>query len=317
MSVVFFSYSHKDEELRDQLEIHLTMLKRQGAIETWHDRRLLAGDAIDHGISVELERADIVLLLVSPDFLASEYCYGVEMARAMERHMEGSARVIPVILRPCEWHHAPFGTLLATPADGRPVTKFANLDDAFLQIAQAVRAATTPSSRLSPPASTGPSPLARPALALTAPEAPRSSNLRTRREFTQRDQDRFLDESFEYMARFFENSLAELAARNPGIETDFKRLDATRFNAAAYRNGEERARCQIRLGGQLGGITYSYGRQGLMENSINESLSVVVSEQMLALHPLGMPMRGKRGEHLSAEGAGEYYWELFIEPLQR
>jgi hypothetical protein len=112
------------------------------------------------------------------------------------------------------------------------------------------------------------------------------------REFAARPQ----IETFEYMARFFENSLAELAARNPGIETDFKRLDATRFNAAAYRNGEERARCQIRLGGQLGGITYSYGRQGLMENSINESLSVVVGEQMLALHPLGMPMRGKRGE---------------------
>jgi hypothetical protein len=317
MSVVFFSYSHKDEELRDQLEIHLTMLKRQGVIETWHDRRLLAGDAIDQGISVELERADIVLLLVSPDFLASEYCYGVEMARAMERHVEGSGRVIPVILRPCEWHHAPFGKLLATPADGRPVTKFANLDDAFLQIAQAVRAATTPSSRLSAPASTGPSPPERPALAQTAPGAPRSSNLRTRREFTQRDQDRFLDESFEYMARFFENSLAELAARNPGIETDFKRLDATRFNAAVYRNGEERARCQIRLGGQLGGITYSYGRHGLMENGINESLSVVVGEQMLALNPLGMPIRGKRGEHLTGEGAAEYYWELFIEPLQR
>ena len=317
MSVVFFSYSHRDEELRDQLEIHLTMLKRQGVIETWHDRRLLAGDAIDQVISVELERADIVLLLVSPDFLASEYCYGVEMARAMERHLEGSAHVIPVILRPCEWHHAPFGTLLATPADGRPVTKFANLDDAFLQITQAVRAATARSSRLSPSSSTGPAPPTQPALAQAAPEAPRSSNLRTRREFTQRDQDRFLDECFEYMARFFENSLAELAARNPGIETDFKRLDATRFNATAYRNGEERARCQIRIGGQLGGITYSYGRHGLMDNSINESLSVVVGEQVLTLNPLGMPMRGKRGEHLSAEGAAEYYWELFIEPLQR
>jgi hypothetical protein len=317
MSVVFFSYSHKDEELRGQLEIHLTMLKRQGVIETWHDRRLLAGGDIDQGISVELERADIVLLLVSPDFLASEYCYSVEMTRAMERHTEGSARVIPVILRPCEWHHAPFGTLLATPSDGRPVTKFANVDDAFLQITQAVRAATAPSSRLSAPSSPAPTPLAPPAVARATPEAPRSSNLRTRREFTPRDQDRFLDESFEYMARFFENSLAELAARNPEVETDFKRIDATRFNAAAYRNGEERARCQIRLGGQLGGITYSYGRHGLMENSINESLSVVVGEQMLALKPLGMPIRAKRGEHLSAEGAAEYYWELFIEPLQR
>ena len=214
MSVVFFSYSHKDAELRDQLEVHLTMLKRQGVIETWHDRRLIAGDTFDQGISGELERADIILLLASPDFLASEYCYGVEMVRAMERHREGSARVIPVILRPCEWHHAPFGTLLAAPVDGRPVTKFANLDDAFLQITQAVRAATAASSRLSGPTSRASGPPARPAAAQVAPDAPRSSNLRTRREFTQRDQDRFLDESFEYMARFFENSLAELAARS-------------------------------------------------------------------------------------------------------
>jgi TIR domain len=74
---LFFSYSHKDEALRDRLETHLAMLKRQGVISTWHDRRLIAGDNVDEGISRELERADIILLLVSPDFLASEYCYGV------------------------------------------------------------------------------------------------------------------------------------------------------------------------------------------------------------------------------------------------
>jgi hypothetical protein len=79
---VFFSYSHKDATLRDQLETHLAMLKRQGVISTWYDRRLIAGDNIDEGIAQELERADIILLLVSPDFLASEYCYGIEVARA-------------------------------------------------------------------------------------------------------------------------------------------------------------------------------------------------------------------------------------------
>jgi hypothetical protein len=78
---VFFSYSHKDEALRDRLETHPAMLKRQGVISTWHDRRLIAGDDVDEGISQELERADIMLLL---DFLASEYCYGIEVARALE-----------------------------------------------------------------------------------------------------------------------------------------------------------------------------------------------------------------------------------------
>ena len=89
---VFFSYSHKDEALRDQLETHLAMLKRQGVILTWHDRRLVAGDNIDSGIAKELDQADIILLLVSPDFLASDYCYGIEVARALERHAAGEVR---------------------------------------------------------------------------------------------------------------------------------------------------------------------------------------------------------------------------------
>src|SRR5437762_917707 len=101
MAILFFSYSHKDEGLRDQLEIHLAMLKRQGFIETWHDRRISAGEILDHAVSENLESADIILLLVSPDFLASDYCYDREMMRAMERHEAGLSAVIPVILRPC------------------------------------------------------------------------------------------------------------------------------------------------------------------------------------------------------------------------
>ena len=94
MAALFFSYSHRDEALRDQLEIHLAMLKRQGFIETWHDRRSTAGEPLDQSISADLEHADIVLLLVSPDFLASDYCYDREMTRAIERHMSGSCTVI-------------------------------------------------------------------------------------------------------------------------------------------------------------------------------------------------------------------------------
>ncbi|WP_236961026.1 toll/interleukin-1 receptor domain-containing protein [Methylobacterium durans] len=146
MATVFFSYSHRDEDLRDRLEVHLTMLKRQGAIEAWHDRRLIAGDEFGGGIHRELERADVILLLVSPDFLASDYCYDIEMRRALERHGEGSARVIPVILHHCDWHSAPFGKLLAAPRDGKPVASWPDLNEAFLDIVQKIRAAL-PGSR--------------------------------------------------------------------------------------------------------------------------------------------------------------------------
>lgn len=290
------------------------MLKRQGIISTWHDRRLTAGEDVDKGISEELERADIILLLVSPDFLASDYCYGIEMTRAVERHKGGSAHVIPVILRPCEWREAPFGGLLATPIDGKAVTKYTDRDEAFLEITKAIRAAAGKETKAAERSDS-----AEPEKPNSISEhGPRSSNLRIRKEFTEREKDRFLDETFEFVARFFENSLDELKKRSADLEVSFKRLDATRFNAAIYRNGKAVARCQIHLGGQFGGISFSFG-SNTNDTSINENLSVEVGHQALTLKPLGMQTHRtvSADKHLSQEGAAEYYWDLFIEPLQR
>jgi len=138
---VFFSYSHKDEELRDQLSNHLSTLKRKQFITAWHDRRIGAGAEWANEIDERLDAADIILLLISSDFLASDYCYDIEVKRAMERHDVGEARVIPVILRPVDWKGAPFGKLQALPRDARPVTEWPNRDQAFLDIAQGIRAA--------------------------------------------------------------------------------------------------------------------------------------------------------------------------------
>src|ERR1700677_1629931 len=119
------------------------MLKRQAVITTWHGHRISAGTDIDHSISREPDFANVGLLLVSPVFLASGYCYDVEMRRAMEGNNAGDCHVIPVILRHRDWHSAPFGTLLATPKDGKPTRSLADLDEAFLQVAQAIEAAVS------------------------------------------------------------------------------------------------------------------------------------------------------------------------------
>ena len=95
------------------------MLKRQGVIDTWHDRRIGAGQNIHTAIDEHINSDEIILLLVSADFLASDYCYDIEMKQAMKRHQAGEAIVIPVILRACDWHDAPFGQLNATPRDGK------------------------------------------------------------------------------------------------------------------------------------------------------------------------------------------------------
>ena len=137
---VFTSYSHKDETPHDELAKHLKLLERQSIIQPWHDRRITAGKEVNVEIDVVLNRAGIILLLVSPDFVASDYCWGKEMKRAMERHKAGEARVIPVILRPVDWHATPFGELLALPTDGKAVTSWTNQDDALLDVAKGIRA---------------------------------------------------------------------------------------------------------------------------------------------------------------------------------
>jgi len=140
---VFFSYSHKDQDLRDQLETHLSLWKNQGFISNWHDRKIVAGAEWAGKIDEHLNTAQIILLLISADFLASTYCYGIEVTRAMERHDAGEARVIPIILRHCDWHSAPFGKLQALPTDGKPVDSrnWYNKDEAFYNVAQGIRKA--------------------------------------------------------------------------------------------------------------------------------------------------------------------------------
>ena len=138
---VFFSYSRKDEQLRDELATHLSLLIREGIISEWYDQQILAGEEWANEINKNLDRARIILLLVSADFLASDYCYGKEMMRAMKRHEEGSAIVIPVIFRPCDWQSSPFGKLQALPRDGKPVTTWADRDEAFFNIAKGIRLA--------------------------------------------------------------------------------------------------------------------------------------------------------------------------------
>lgn len=316
MAVVFFSYSHADEVLRDQLEKHLTMLKRQGVIETFHDRRIPAGNEVDSSISAELERADVILLLVSPDFLSSAYCYDIEMRRALERHSRGEASVIPVILRHCDWHSSPFGKLMATPRDGKPVKSFPDLDEALLQVAQAIRqAAGGPGSRATTTAIAPQPTAALPPTQTTA--VPRSSNLRLPRSFTDADKDRFRDEAFDYIAKYFENSLTELAERNPGVQVNFRRVDANQFTAAGYKDGRKAAWCRIFMGhGSLGnGIAFS-ANESIGAGGFNESLSIEADGEGIYLRPIGMSIRQPSGR-LTFEGAAELYWDMFIDGLRQ
>ena len=138
MTKIFISYAHKDEDLRQELERHLTELKRQENVKIWSDEQIRPGEELDRVIQKELEQADIILLLVSSDFLASTYCREVETVKALEQRKTRGVITIPVILRQCDWQSAPFGRLKALPKDGNPVVHYSSHDDAFFEIANAL-----------------------------------------------------------------------------------------------------------------------------------------------------------------------------------
>lgn len=300
-------------------------LKRNGLIDTWHDRRIIAGQQFADEIDQNFEDADIILLLISPDFINSDFCYNIEMRRAIQRHARGEAAVIPVILRPCDWNDLPFRKLLAATKDGKPIIKFQTIDDGFLEVVQAIKAAikALPSASSSKTLEAVEMNVPLPQKSPPATATVRSSNLRVKRPFTDHDRDVARFEGFEYIARYFTNSLSELQIRNQGIKTNFRLIDANSFEAAIYLNGERQCYCGIWTNNgqwESGGIYFS--QSGVTTNSYNDSMSIASDGYILGFKAMGIGFHGMHLQSqdaellLSNEGAAEYYWNIFIQPLQ-
>ncbi|PLR43306.1 toll/interleukin-1 receptor domain-containing protein [Chimaeribacter arupi] len=316
MTTLVFSYSHVDEALRNELEKHLSPLKRMGKITTWHDRRIVPGQEFERQIDQYFSQADIILLLISSDFINSDYCYQVEMANALERHKRGEAVVIPVILRECAWHQLPFGSIMAATIDGKPITRFSSHDEGYVQIVDAVSRAIANLEAKKPQQSVHAAAPVNPMLqAADTVFTPRSSNLSLPKSFTDLDKDRALHEGFEYVARYFENSLDELKNRHAGLDVDFQRIDANSFTCSVYVNGSKVGQCGIWRGNQhhgMGDICYSQGN--VVRNSINESLSLADNGQSLGFRALmgGFSSGNSREELLTNEGMSEHLWGMFF-----
>ena len=325
MTTVFMSYSHADEAMRDRLEKHLAMLKREGVVDVWHDRRIVPGQPLDPTIMGQVDMADVFLFLVSVDFLDSHYCYDVEMKRALVRYAAGEADVIPVILHSCEWQKSPLGGILGLPTDGKPIAKAPYVEDAYLEVARGVRRAieARKSSKIieARPSSVGMEIISSGSgrTIAGAPSHPRTSNLAVRKIITEADRHSFLEDGFEFMAKFFEESLAELGRRNPDVEAKFRRNSADVFTARAFRGGKLEAQCKIQLGGIMSdnSVSFSYDASS-PSNSSNEMLSVKADDQGLMFDALGMSSMSCNGpgKGLSTQGAAEFLWNLFIKSMQ-
>lgn len=150
---VFYSYSHKDADLRERLGTYLAPLRQQQKISDWYDRKIEPGANWETEITSQLDAAELILLLVSADFLASEYCFGVEMEKATARLKRGEVRVVPILLKPCLWEESRFSELQIIPRDAKAIASWPSVDEALTNVASEIRTLVSeaPSSLTKPP----------------------------------------------------------------------------------------------------------------------------------------------------------------------
>lgn len=323
MTTGFISYTHTDTALKDQLVQHLAPLRREGLIKLWHDGLLRPGEHLDPTVQAALSKSDFVILLVSAAFIASEYCYEQEMLRAFVRQRQGTARVIPIILRPCQWKGVPIqegqtlSEFVALPRDGRPVTDWPDIDTALDNAVGAIREMLKAWTDKRAPTGTGGRPSAANPIA-TLTSAKSNNLLGIAAKATDLDRDRFLRSGFSITATLFEQNLAELKASDSRIDTDFERIDSRSFAGSVYLDGKRVGQVSIWHGGEMwrNALCLSYDAATSTRNSMNDWLPVEDTRQGLAFGARNAMSNVRSDGPLDADGAAAYLWESFLNQVR-
>ena len=308
---IFISYSHRDQEALERLHTHLAPLRSEGLIDTWYDRQILAGERIDEEIGKELESCDLFLMLVSPDFLASDYCVNREMKRALERHREGAAHVVPIIVEPCDWFSSPLHELRALPCDGRPISEWPNQNNAYLDVVKELRriletrkAAVPPMGRAMFPEQTNETRTV-------------ASRYRVQRDFDEIDRSEFRETAFATIRDYFQQQIAEIDTisdlRGRFVPRGPSSFGCTVVNRGRVLNrGTAHITVHCKNGGLgLGDIYYSFS-ENADPNSANGIFHIESDEYEMYLSSM-MSFFGSGRERLTPEEAAEHLWADFIE----
>lgn len=279
------------------------MLRRDGLISAWYDREIRPGSVIDDEVGAQLERCDLFLALVSPDFLASNYCFEREMGRAIERHEAGEMRIVPIIVEPCDWKSSPLVRFKAVPRDGKPITEWTNQNNALLDVVTELRRLSDVEQQVAADAS-------------EASSAEASRKYRVKRNFDQLDKADFRREAFGVIKDYFEASIRELDAIE-GIKARFEVIDATSFGCMVLnRHYRDEAACITVHSGSgqysLGDVYYSFADHA-PANTANGSFGVDADEYDLYLKDSGFGLRQEPDRKLSADQAAELLWTEFLE----
>ncbi|MBI5260337.1 MAG: toll/interleukin-1 receptor domain-containing protein [Bradyrhizobium sp.] len=306
MAKAFISYSHRDEKALERLHTHLATLRREGSISAWYDREILAGDDIDRKIDAALAESEIFLALVSPDFLASNYCYEREMASALERHADGSLRVVPIILEPCDWKSTPLANLKVLPKDGKPISTWTNENVAYLDVVTELRRITSIQTANTPQEGTrGQRPI---------PAKREGRRYRIKKEFDSIDRDEFRHKSFETICEFFRASIDELNEIGELIRARFERINGSAFSCTILNKASSKeAHITVRAdaGEHLGGeMSFSFARRA-SPNTANGFVHVEANDYELYLRLDNFASRGRDKEALSAEQVAGELWREF------
>lgn len=323
MAKAFISYTHGDEGLKDRLIAHLASLKHEKLIDVWHDRMLGAGEHLDPAIQAKLAEADLIILLVSADFISSRYCYEEEMLRAFERRRQGQAIVVAVILRPCQWATVPLrngyqlGDFLALPRDGKPVTKWNDPEEAFDNVVAELRRILIDRCGSAAPIPTLHVSAANEDVAQSVPFVP-AARLRLPAQPTDHDKDRFLRTGFNATATLFETRLIELEVGDERVTTDFERVDSRCFIARIYVHGKDVGGAKLFYGGEFmqRSISLSFDTSA-NRNSMNDWIAVEADREGLHFKASNMGGFGRQQkDSLDVNSAAEYLWDTVLRHVE-
>jgi hypothetical protein len=301
----FISYSHADDKVLDRLHKHLAMLQREQLLSAWSDHAILPGSPIGQTIDAQLEECGLFLALVSPDYLASRYCYDKEFDRALELFKAGRMRIVPVILEPCDWLASPLSEYMALPKNGKPISEWTNANNAYLDIVTGLR------RLLQAPAARSDQPRAE-----ATDGAIGIRKLKLQRDFDSIQKAEFADGAFEVIRDYFQKASAELMQASDDLRTRVQDMGPTAFtvslvNRAKLRQGESHITVHNhkRRNG-FGDITYSYEAHA-PDNTSHGAIRVEADDYNLFLNVDGY-MGGRNGTKYTAERAAEWLWNEYV-----
>lgn len=232
----FISYSHVDEKHLERLHKHMAMLQRDGTIETWSDHKILPGGKVGQEIDKSLSRSGLFIALVSPDYLASNYCYEKEFQQALAMETAGKLRIVPVILEPCDWLSSPFREFLALPKDGKAISEWTNHNVAYLDVVNGLRRVVQADK-----------PVASPTAGKASMNAPTAmGRLKVRQEFDSIQRSDFADETFAAIRDYFRSSCSELNGLDD-LKAKFEIMSDTAFTCMVVNRGMMRGRGEAHI----------------------------------------------------------------------